>query len=369
MTWDESLVTLVVLAVLICVVNFTFVILVYHRGSLGRLQNALLFSLGCSDFCAGGFAIPFIVVCTLSPVPDDCGFCITSYLFNRFVAMLSFLHLIAVIYERYLKIVHPFWFQSHEYTLLRSGRVVVGLWLASVLIACVPLTFWPLTTPCLPDETLERNLRYFDNACLALYILLIVLVVYAFVRIFLVVRMHLLDINTTAVQLSASLDNVLSQQESAGSHAMDDNLNCVPKKANRFQSESELSYASTRSTRRSVLLKEARVVIRFAVMLLIFILGWGIYFTVSFLVVRGKEVSLLLLQVIGVVRFVSPLIDAWILTVNNKEFTLCYKCCRDCRRKYQRCFLVKDTPASAENSQTVQIRIEDGCSVDHVSSM
>ena len=335
---DEVSITLIVLALPICVVNLIFVILLYRRESLGNLQNALLFSLGCSDFCAGFFVIPFILLCT--QITSQCMLCIASYLFNRFVMILSLLHLTAVVFERYLKIVHPFWFQKKQYTLLQSRRIVPVLWATSLLIAASPLTWWPLRTPCTGSETLTRNVENFDSACLALFCTLLLFMVYTFVRLFLVVRYHLRDINITAVQLRASTDTMLN-------HSTESSCNSLPPTSQKNYSKhdvcsspsnnrsagngSEFLHASTQTLRRQLLKKEAKILVRFASMVFMFLLVWGAYFYLSFLEKEKGDVSKIAENIQLVVRFINPLLDPWILTVKNKYWRESNNSLRRCR--------------------------------------
>lgn len=331
---DAISITLIVLAVPICVVNLIFVILVYRRDSLGKLQNSLLFSLGCSDFCAGFFLIPLLILC--SAQLQTCIPCIASYLFNRFIMILSLLHLTAVISERYLKIAHPFWFQSKEYTLLQSRYIVPALWLTSLLIAVSPLAFWPLKTPCaIGDKTLTENLEIFDFACLALFCFLLLFKVYTFVRLYLVVRGHLLNINATALQLRSSMENTYSIAGSCKSLEPISEKNSVKKdlpQSNRStESGSQISHVSSQYLRRQLVKKEAKIVVRFAAMTFMFILVWGAYFIMSFMQRNAEDVPVIVARIHLVVRFLNPLLDPWILTVNNTYWQGSKTSFRQCR--------------------------------------
>ena len=325
---DAISITLIVLAVPICVVNLIFVILVYRRDSLGKLQDTLLFSLGCSDFCAGFFLIPLLVLCRVSFQLQTCIPCITSYLFNRFMMILSLLHLTAVISERYLKIAHPFWFQSKEYTLLRSRHVVPALWLTSLLTAVSPLAFWPLKTPCANgDKTLTENLEKFDFACLALFCFLLLFKIYTFVRLYLVVRGHLRDINATAVQLRSSMENTHLEPTAEKNSVKQD----LPRSNRSTGSSSQISHVSSQYLRRQLVKKEAKIAVRFAAMAFMFILVWGAYFIMSFMQKGPEDVSMIVKQIHLVVRFLNPLLDPWILTVNNTYWQGSKTSFRQCR--------------------------------------
>ena len=345
MVWSEWLIILLVLAIPICVINLIFIILVCHRGSLGKLQNALLLSLGCSDFCAGFVAIPCTILCTLL---TECKVCIASYFVNRFMMISSFIHLAAVIYERYLKIIHPFWFQSKEYTLLQSNRIVISIWTTSLLIALIPLSWWNLASPCESSDASDKKLQHFDYACLALFCLLLVANIYAFVRMFFVVRTHLLNINATAVQLRTSMDILSHPSENTSYHLEPDSVviknlshfqSNLPQNVCQARSESQVSHVSTNSLRKQLLLKEAKIVLRFAILVFFFIVVWGTYFYISVRVKEASDVDLITQKILGVIRFLNPLIDPWVLTINNKDlkpkkkFCSCLKFRKDVRPK------------------------------------
>lgn len=322
--WHHISIALLVMAIPICVVNLIFVILICNRGSLERLQNALFLSLGCSDFCAGFLAMPCILMCSLVGGNLGCRLCIASYLLNRFIMTLSFLNLMAVIYERYLKIVHPFWFRNRELTLLKGTRIMFGIWLTSILISASPLTFWPLDDPCSDGENLKKNLLYFDLTCFALFIVLLLIMIYTFVRMFLVVRSHLLNINTTVVQLRASMNNSLNESTAVVTNEHSCQSNSVtddhPPQTDSGNRESGSSRTSTQSLHRQFVVKEAKIVLRFAAMVFMFIVAWGSYYFLSMLEIDKKDVPLIAQDIVLLIRFMVPLFDPFILTVNNKDF-------------------------------------------------
>ncbi len=381
MEWTKILIIVLVLAVLICVVNFVVIIILYHRRPLDKLQNSLLLSLGCSDFFAGFFGIPFIFLCTLvNTNPPGCILCIASYLINRFIMLSSLLHLMAVICERYLKIVHPFWFLRADHSLLRARYIVPVLWFASLLISAAPLTWWPLATPCEGDDTLTKNLENFDMACLALYCLMLTVTVYALVRIFLVVRTHLVNINTTAAQVRASMKNQFTMCNTLETDVVDDEKSqqdffVLRRNASPARSETELSRKSVHSLGKQLLQKEAKIVIRFAVMLLVFIVVWGIYFCLSLIEKEGHEIPLILKEIAYVIRFMNPLIDPWVLSFKNKELRPIYNFSRACGDFSNFCAGFCDSRERKERSGVPQVnhdvlvRVENHDGIDRVTNV
>jgi hypothetical protein len=242
----------------------------------------------------------------------------------------------AIICERYVKIVHPFWFLREDHSLLRARYIVPVLWFASLLISAAPLTWWPLATPCEDDGTLTKNLRKFDFACLALFCLMFTVTVYALVRIFLVVRMHLVHINTTAAQVRASMKNQFTTcNNTLETDVVDDEKSqqdffVLRRNPSPARSETELSRKSVHSLGKQLLQKEAKIVIRFAVMLLVFIVVWGLYFCLSFIERKAGEIPLILAEISYVIRFMNPLIDPWVLSFKNKELRPIYNLSRAC---------------------------------------
>lgn len=336
MLLPSFLLSLVILAFLICVVNLAFVLLVYHRVAAKSLQRTLLLSLGCSDFCAGFLAIPSTVLCNLADSSLGCPVCMTSYLLTQFIAVSSALHLLAVVYERYLKIIYPFWFQSHEFSLLRSTRVIPSLWLTSLVISAIPLTWLLLGTPCY-DERSDRLTRYYNNACLAFFLLLVLFMIYAFLRIFLVVRTHLQEIRATLVTAPCASVEALDTERhqvlttEGGTEKLCERSSQVHDTQMNMTARDAHSDNLFPKPRRYWLMKEARVISRFGAMVMMFALVWGTYFFFSTQEQKGNEVSPLAQKIVISIRFLNPLLDPWILTVNNKDFqgtwgpfSLCY---------------------------------------------
>lgn len=338
---------LVILAALICLVDLTFIASVYLRSTVKKLQKALLLSLACSDFCTGFLTIPFILLCVYGIHGSNrCTICITSYLLHRFISVSSALHLLAVVYERYVKIIHPYWFHSNELTRLRGTKIVPALWFTSLIISATPLTWLLMDTPC-PSERSNLLTMYYDNVCLAFFILLVLLMIFAFVRIYLVVRIQLRVIRATAVQangedcmvngaqatgerqsasegdrIKTSTLDVTSEVASrpSPSPTRRHDLKCITGMDSLSQNEFESSQNPRQKCQHYRLMKEARVITRFAIMVLLFVVVWGPYFYISTIVQKGGEVSLLLQDIWSAVRFLNPLVNPWIVTINNQEF-------------------------------------------------
>ena len=319
-----------VLAGPICLVNLAFMIMLFNKGSLNSLKNGLLFSLACSDFCVGSITIPFIVLSTVEAENVSCKFPIASYLLTRLFSVSAAIHLLAIVYERFLKIMYPFWFIMHERRLLRSVRIVLAIWFASVIISTIPLC-WLYSERC--DVELEgpsENDHYteiYDYACMAFNLVLLVLMVIAFARIYFVVRVHLGVIRAIAVNVSANGEmeeehdtlNAASQSSLPSSGVRSPERSITT--SSRAQSDPRILGKLNRRSRRYWFIKEARVIVRFAAMVFMFAFVWMTYSVLSIMDKAGRPVAHRhFREVSGVMQFLTSLFNPLIMTFNNQDF-------------------------------------------------
>ena len=333
----------VVLAGPICLVNLAFMIMLYNKGSLNSLKNGLLFSLACSDFCVGSITIPFIVFSTVEK-NASCKFHIASYLLTRLFSVSAAIHLLAIVYERFLKIMYPFWFITHERRLLRSVRIVLAIWFASVIISTIPLC-WLYSERC--DVELEgpsENDHYteiYDYACMAFILVLLVLMVIAFARIYFVVRVHLGVIRANAVPPNGSQAGVMTPDLNVSANGEmeegNDTLNAASQStlpssgvrspersittSSRAQSDPRILGRLNQRSRRYWFIKEARVIVRFAAMAFIFAFVWMTYSVLSIMDKAGRPVAnQQFREVVSVMQFLTSLFNPLIMTINNQDF-------------------------------------------------
>ena len=334
----------VVLAGPICLVNLAFMIMLYNKGSLNSLKNGLLFSLACSDFCVGSITIPFIVFSTVEAENVSCKFPIASYLLTRLFSVSAAIHLLAIVYERFLKIMYPFWFIMHERRLLRSVRIVLAIWFASVIISTIPLC-WLYSERC--DVELEgpsENDHYteiYDYACMAFNLVLLVLMVIAFARIYFVVRVHLGVIRANAVPPNGSQAGVMTPDLNVSANGEmeegNDTLNAASQStlpssgvrspersittSSRAQSDPRILGKLNRRSRRYWFIKEARVIVRFAAMVFMFAFVWMTYSVLSIMDKAGRPVAnQQFREVVSVMQFLTSLFNPLIMTFNNQDF-------------------------------------------------
>ena len=333
-----------VLAGPICLVNLAFMIMLFNKGSLNSLKNGLLFSLACSDFCVGSITIPFIVFSTVEAENVSCKFPIASYLLTRVFSVSAAIHLLAIVYERFLKIMYPFWFIMHERRLLRSVRIVLAIWFASVIISTIPLC-WLYSERC--DVELEgpsENDHYteiYDYACMAFNLVLLVLMVIAFARIYFVVRVHLGVIRANAVPPNGSQAGVMTPDLNVSANGEmeegNDTLNAASQStlpssgvrspersittSSRAQSDPRILGKLNRRSRRYWFIKEARVIVRFAAMVFMFAFVWITYCVLSIMDRVGRPVANHHFRlVVSVMQFLTSLFNPLIMTINNQDF-------------------------------------------------
>ena len=375
MVFNSFALSFSVLAGPICLVNLAFMILLYNKGSLNSLKNGLLFSLACSDFCVGSITIPFIVLSTVEAENVSCKFPIASYLLTRLFSVSAAIHLLAIVYERFLKIMYPFWFIMHERRLLRSVRIVLAIWFASVIISTIPLC-WLYSERC--DVELEgpsENDHYteiYDYACMAFNLVLLVLMVIAFARIYFVVRVHLGVIRANAVPPNGSQAGVMTPDLNVSANGEmeeeNDTLNAasshstlpssgvrspersITRTSSPAQSDPGILGRLNKKSRRYWFIKEARVVVRFAAMVFMFAFVWITYCVLSIMDRVGRPVANHHFRlVVSVMQFLTSLFNPLIMTINNQDFQSTWTHFSSCLYRVLRCCCPQSQPSLANS--------------------
>ena len=105
--------------------------------------NYLLFSLAVCDFMTGLINIPLTIIVLMQVIAPPSGIILGFFLtvLHNLVVVLVVYHIFAITAERYFSIVHPF---RHRWQMTRKSSVkIVGLlWLAAVIIAFLPVTWF-----------------------------------------------------------------------------------------------------------------------------------------------------------------------------------------------------------------------------------
>lgn len=169
----ELIIPLSVFSVCAVVTNAMVCMLVYKVKSMRNYTNGFVVSLAISDILTGAaFLLQYnIELHNWSRA--------TLNVLYAIVLFVGASNLCAVTYDRYLAILHPF---SYVQTIKKAFKIVVpGIWIMSIVIACVPLTW--------KGDTKLLNTQIY--ICLVLVICIALpyaLIVYANFKIFRLVR-------------------------------------------------------------------------------------------------------------------------------------------------------------------------------------
>lgn len=221
-------------AVLIIITNSFVIYLVQKMSYLQTSTNYSLASLACSDLLAGLVAIPLII---LSAVTNKRGLYLAMDLSSRFICLSTILHLSSIALERYILIVHR---MNTELMTKQSTLIVLpGIWIFSLTVTLIQMAWIDFDTPRLwTKKGLEKVEVIYDLCCIFILVFLpLLIIIYAYVRIYIIVRRQ---------------HNSVSRQEAHIDEAL--------------------------KKRKRRLKKEIRAVFIYAGMVLTFVLGWFYYF-------------------------------------------------------------------------------------------
>ena len=223
----------VILSILIVFMNTFVILLFFFNKNLRKPTNFLLVSLSVSDLLYGSVGLPLVLVCSTKPI---CLACVYSYSFIVFTSISTVLHILVISYERYIKIVFPFRMQQIGRASFEL-KLMACLWVISIFIPPIQFIWWPPTeTSCLEvlsDEQVKNEQIYTISIMVIFVALPVLLLIYADISVFFVVRRQLDGIDKTSV--------------------------------------------GPRDSQRR-LQKETRVLALFAVMMLYFVVSWSFYY-------------------------------------------------------------------------------------------
>lgn len=232
--WTVIFIFLGILGLLIIVTNLFVIYLVQKHTYLQTATNFSLASLACSDFLAGFLVIPLIIS---SAITHKNRLYLASDLLSRFVCLSTILHLSSIALERYILIVHR---MNTELMSKRSTLIILPcIWMFTLIVTLIQLAWIDFDHPNLFPKQHLRHVEVIYNLCsiFALVFLPLVVIIYAYVRIYIIVRRQ---------------HHSVSQQEAQ----IDENA----------------------SKRKKRLRKEIRAIFIYASMVLTYILGWFYYF-------------------------------------------------------------------------------------------
>lgn len=267
---------LVILSILIVFVNVFVILLFTFKQSLRSPSNYLLISLAVSDLLYGLIGIPLVLVCSTTP---DCVSCIISYAFTRLTSISTVLHILAISYERYVKIVFPLEMPQVGRTSFEL-KIIASLWSVNLVFSLMP---WCWTTfsqeACFKDEDeseMLKNKVFYIVHVIVFGLIPVLILLYTDISIFCVVRRQLDKIDKTSV----------GQRDS-----------------------------------RKRIKKESKVVAIFGAMMVYFIICWSFYYAIQIVQAVGGEVMIpdwLFFTVI--LRYTTPLANPLLYTLLKHDF-------------------------------------------------
>ncbi|KAL9959975.1 hypothetical protein ACROYT_G033361 [Oculina patagonica] len=131
------------IAVLIVVVNSVVFLLFAKEKRLRTPTNYLLFSLAVCDFMTGFINIPLTIIVSMKVISPPPGVVLGFFLviLHNLVVVLVVYHIFAITAERYFSIVRPL---RHRLLMTKksSVKIVGAIWMAAIIIAFLPVTWF-----------------------------------------------------------------------------------------------------------------------------------------------------------------------------------------------------------------------------------
>ena len=119
--------------------NLLIICVVIKNRSLQTVSNLLLTSLAVSDFSTGMLTQPLIIT-SLSVIlrcRSICWLFVSSFQTGYYLAMVSFLTLIAVSLDRYIAIFYPYKYQHLTASNSRALRIIIVTWMLPIITVAV----------------------------------------------------------------------------------------------------------------------------------------------------------------------------------------------------------------------------------------
>ena len=206
----------IILGFLACVGNGLVLLLIIKNESLQTVTNCFIASLALADFIVGIAVTPISVLSHLG-LPHNFLGCVFTNSFIVAFCKVSILSLLAIALERYFAISHPFLYTKHL-DVKRALFVNAAVWCLGIVLGFIPMYGWNLKV--LYNENwicsfvTVIDLRYSVYLTFFACILTpLIIITICYVRIFLIVRRHKIQI--------AALENVLPRnQESSASKSI-----------------------------------------------------------------------------------------------------------------------------------------------------
>lgn len=177
-------VPLLFIALLIITVNVLVIVLFLTRENLRKAGKLLLFSLAVSDLFTGLLAIPLNIGCEVTFLIPLCA---ASGMLNRFIAVSTIYHILAITFETYYAILRPV---QHRVNIdpCKVLAISSGIWLGALLTALAPL-YWVSgsmkTVQSMPSADFIRKQTIYEIVVFSAgFLLPLALMVFAHARMF-----------------------------------------------------------------------------------------------------------------------------------------------------------------------------------------
>lgn len=284
---------LIFIALLVIAVNVLVIVLFLTRANLRKAGKLLLFSLAISDLSTGLLAIPLNIGCEVTFLMP---LCIASGMLNRFIAVSTIYHILAITFETYYAILRPV---QHRVNIepCKVLGIASGIWLGALFTALVPLYWTPGSMKSVrskPSKDFLRKQTVYEIVVFSAgFLLPLALMVFAHARMF------------------SKIANA---------------LNLLRKRA-----------SSLRQTSNTGKFKTALL---FAVILFVFTLSWSCWFVAGMFRALGKEkypLPLWAVDSLTILRystsFINPLLYTFFRPDVYQAFKSCFKSPRAVRRQ------------------------------------
>lgn len=206
---NSEVAELISIAAAIVIINSVVLFLFIQKKNLRTVSNYPLFSLAICDLVCGFLAIPLFIVSYKGLITSESiGFYVGFFLvvIHNFIAILSVFHIVVLTAERYLAIKFPLKHRSLGRNYMR--KMLVGGWICSLLVSCIPFTWADKMYPEFQPESRKLTLG-FTIICLVFALMLpYIFLIYAFTAMFKVINRSLAKSFSTksAKQLRKRID-------------------------------------------------------------------------------------------------------------------------------------------------------------------
>lgn len=177
----KSLSKLLPIAIAIVLTNGLVFVMFYKRKRLRTTSNYLLLGLATCDFFTGAINIPYFITFSFEVVPPTFAkyFGFGMYILHTLMAVSAGYHILFITAEKYMAIMTPL--RHHLVTKKTVLIALLGIWMISVLIASIPISW---------NDSNSRLVCYITHASVCLFIVFFVpyvFIVYAFTAMFRVI--------------------------------------------------------------------------------------------------------------------------------------------------------------------------------------